>query len=153
NPGDALRGGHRHRLSAGGGGPGRRRAKWRARFGRRGSAAPAPRRRGRGSAARGARGAAGVLGPRATPPRPPLPPPPPPPPAHPWRRTPKGKAAAPHRGMGRVGKIMAAPGGRASGDPSLIGPAKAEPAGRTKDHPYECPIPADVGPPLDMAAD
>jgi aminobenzoyl-glutamate utilization protein B len=35
----------------------------------------------------------------------------------------------------------------------LIPRAKADLAARTKDHPYVCPIPTDVGPPLDMAAD
>jgi len=52
-----------------------------------------------------------------------------------------------------VAKIMASTGVQALSDPTLIARAKADLAARTKDHPYVCPIPADVGPPLDMAAD
>jgi len=50
-------------------------------------------------------------------------------------------------------KIMAASAVQAITDETLIARAKADLAVRTKDHPYECPIPTDVGPPLDMAAD
>jgi aminobenzoyl-glutamate utilization protein B len=48
---------------------------------------------------------------------------------------------------------MAATGVQALTDSALIPSAKADLAARTKDHPYVCPIPEDVGPPLDMAAD
>ena len=67
---------------------------------------------------------------------------------HAWR-----KAPAAHKGMVHVAKIMAATAVQAITDESLIPRAKADLAARTKEHPYECPIPTDVGPPLDMAAD
>ena len=37
-------------------------------------------------------------------------------------------------------------------DETLIPRAKADLAARTRDHPYVCPIPTDVKPPLDMSA-
>jgi aminobenzoyl-glutamate utilization protein B len=74
-------------------------------------------------------------------------------PGHSWQLTAQGKTPAAHKGMVHVAKIMAATGVQAFSDPSLIARAKADLAARTKDHPYVCPIPADVGPPLDMAAD
>ena len=55
--------------------------------------------------------------------------------------------------MAHVAKIMAATAVQAFSDPDLLARAKADLAARTKDHPSECPIPANVGPPLDMAAD
>jgi aminobenzoyl-glutamate utilization protein B len=55
--------------------------------------------------------------------------------------------------MVHVAKIMAATCVQAFTDPGLIAHAKADLAARTQDHPYVCPIPTDVGPPLDMAAD
>ena len=74
-------------------------------------------------------------------------------PGHSWQLTAQGKTPAAHKGMVHVAKIMAATGVQALCDPALIARAKADLAVRTKDHPYVCPIPADVGPPLDMAAD
>jgi aminobenzoyl-glutamate utilization protein B len=55
--------------------------------------------------------------------------------------------------MVHVAKILTATGVQALSDPTLIARAKADLAARTRDHPYVCPIPTDVGPPLDMAAD
>jgi aminobenzoyl-glutamate utilization protein B len=55
--------------------------------------------------------------------------------------------------MVHVAKIMAATAVQALTDETLIPRAKADLTARTKDHPYACPIPTDVGPPLDMAAD
>src|ERR1700736_6650199 len=74
-------------------------------------------------------------------------------PGHSWQLTAQGKTPAAHKGMVHVAKIMAATGVQAFTDPGLIAHAKADPAARTKDHPYVCPIPTDVGPPLDMAAE
>ena len=37
-------------------------------------------------------------------------------------------------------------------DKTLIARAKADLAARTAEEPYECPIPPDTKPPLDMAA-
>src|SRR6201993_5135192 len=74
-------------------------------------------------------------------------------PGHSWQLTAQGKTPAAKKGMVHVAKIMAATGVQALTDPALVARAKADLAARTKDHPYVCPIPADVGPPLDMAAD
>jgi aminobenzoyl-glutamate utilization protein B len=67
---------------------------------------------------------------------------------HAWR-----KAPAAHKGMVHVAKIMAATAVPAFADATLIPRVKADLAARTQGSPYVCPIPADVGPPLDMAAD
>jgi aminobenzoyl-glutamate utilization protein B len=74
-------------------------------------------------------------------------------PGHSWQLTAQGKTPAAHKGMVHVAKIMAATGVQAITDPTLIPRAKADLVARTQDHPYACPIPADIGPPLDMAAD
>jgi aminobenzoyl-glutamate utilization protein B len=74
-------------------------------------------------------------------------------PGHSWQLTAQGKTPAAHKGMVHVAKIMAATAVQAFSDATLIPRAKADLAARTKDHPYVCPIPTDVGPPLDMAAD
>ena len=74
-------------------------------------------------------------------------------PGHSWQLTAQGKTPAAHKGMVHVAKVMAATGVQALCDPALIARAKADLIARTKDHPYACPIPDDVGPPLDMAAD
>jgi aminobenzoyl-glutamate utilization protein B len=74
-------------------------------------------------------------------------------PGHSWQLTAQGKTPAAHKGMAHVAKIMAATGVQAITDPTLIPRAKADLEARTTDHPYACPIPADIGPPLDMAAD
>jgi aminobenzoyl-glutamate utilization protein B len=74
-------------------------------------------------------------------------------PGHSWQLTAQGKTPAAHKGMVHVAKVMAATAVQAIMDEALIPRAKADLAARTKDHPYVCPIPADVGPPLDMAAD
>jgi aminobenzoyl-glutamate utilization protein B len=47
---------------------------------------------------------------------------------------------------------MAATAVQAFSDKALIASAKADLAARTEEHPYVCPIPTDVKPPLDMAA-
>ena len=74
-------------------------------------------------------------------------------PGHSWQLTAQGKTPAAKKGMVHVAKIMAATGVQALTDTTLIPRAKTDLAARTRDHPYVCPIPQDVGPPLDMAAD
>ena len=74
-------------------------------------------------------------------------------PGHSWQLTAQGKTPAAKKGMVHVAKVMAATAVQALQDNSLIERAKADLTARTKEHPYVCPIPGDIGPPLDMAAD
>jgi aminobenzoyl-glutamate utilization protein B len=73
-------------------------------------------------------------------------------PGHSWQLTAQGKTPAAKKGMVHVAKVMAATAVQAIEDKMLIARAKADLAARTKAQPYVCPIPADAGPPLDMAA-
>ena len=73
-------------------------------------------------------------------------------PFHTWQVTAQGKTAAAHKGMAHVAKVMAATAVQALADETLIPRAKADLKARTREHPYVCPIPTDIGPPLDMAA-
>jgi aminobenzoyl-glutamate utilization protein B len=73
-------------------------------------------------------------------------------PGHSWQLTAQGKTPAAHKGMVHVAKVMAATAVQALQDETLIPRAQSDLKARTKDHPYVCPIPADIGPPLDMAA-
>ncbi len=73
-------------------------------------------------------------------------------PGHSWQLTAQGKTPAAHKGMVHVAKVMAATAVQALEDETLVPRAKADLKARTKEHPYVCPIPADIGPPLDMAA-
>jgi len=73
-------------------------------------------------------------------------------PGHSWQLTAQGKTPAAHKGMVHVAKVMAATAVQALGDETLIPRAMADLKARTREHPYVCPIPADIGPPLDMAA-
>jgi aminobenzoyl-glutamate utilization protein B len=50
-----------------------------------------------------------------------------------------------------VAKVMAATACKALTDPALRAAAKADHAARTARHPYRCPIPQEIAPPLDMA--
>jgi aminobenzoyl-glutamate utilization protein B len=73
-------------------------------------------------------------------------------PGHSWQLTAQGKTPAAKKGMVHVAKVMASTAVAALTDPTLIARAKADLAARTKDTPYDSPIPADAKPPLDMAA-
>ena len=72
-------------------------------------------------------------------------------PLHSWQVVAQGKMPAAHKGMVHVAKVMAATACKLLTDEALRDAAKADHAARTARHPYRCPIPADVAPPLDMA--
>ena len=72
-------------------------------------------------------------------------------PFHSWQLVTQGKMPAAHKGMVHVAKVMAATACKVLTDPALLAAARADHAARTSRHPYLCPIPADVMPPLDMA--
>ncbi|MDQ1077839.1 M20 family metallopeptidase [Pseudoroseomonas cervicalis] len=72
-------------------------------------------------------------------------------PFHSWQLTAQGKSPHAHKGMVHVAKVMAATAAAALQQPELIAAAKADLARRLGGQPYECPIPAEAGPPLDMA--
>ncbi|WP_024512365.1 M20 family metallopeptidase [Bradyrhizobium sp. ARR65] len=72
-------------------------------------------------------------------------------PLHSWQLVAQGKMPAAHKGMVHVAKVMAATACKLLGDEALLAAAKADHGARTARHPYRCPIPDDVAPPLDMA--
>jgi aminobenzoyl-glutamate utilization protein B len=72
-------------------------------------------------------------------------------PFHSWQMTAQGKTGYAHKAMVQVAKAMAATGAAAILDPALIAEAKADLEARTSRHPYECPIPEGVQPPLGMS--
>ncbi|RVT92081.1 amidohydrolase [Rhodovarius crocodyli] len=72
-------------------------------------------------------------------------------PLHSWQMTAQGKSGHAHAGMVHVAKIMAATAVAAIENPALIEAAKADLAKRLAGTPYDCPIPAENMPPLDMA--
>jgi aminobenzoyl-glutamate utilization protein B len=72
-------------------------------------------------------------------------------PFHTWQVVAQGKTPAAHKGMVQVAKAMAALGARAFTDPAFVAAAKADHAKRTAKHPYVCPIPEGVQPPLTMS--
>jgi aminobenzoyl-glutamate utilization protein B len=73
-------------------------------------------------------------------------------PGHSWQLTAQGKTPAAHKGMVHVAKAMASTAVRAFADETLIRRARADLEARLEAHPYVCPVPADVKPPLDMAS-
>jgi aminobenzoyl-glutamate utilization protein B len=73
-------------------------------------------------------------------------------PGHSWQLTAQGKTPAAHKGMVHVAKAMASTAARAFEDETLIRRARADLEARLEAHPYVCPVPADVKPPLDMAS-
>jgi aminobenzoyl-glutamate utilization protein B len=74
-------------------------------------------------------------------------------PFHSWQLTAQGKSPAAHKGMVHAAKVMAATGRRLFEDPGLLARAKAEHARALAAEPYVCPLPADVRPPIPMAAE
>jgi aminobenzoyl-glutamate utilization protein B len=72
-------------------------------------------------------------------------------PLHSWQVVAQGKMPAAHKGMVHVAKVMAGTACKLLSDDALRAAAKADHAERTTRHPYRCPIPDDVAPPLDMA--
>jgi aminobenzoyl-glutamate utilization protein B len=69
-------------------------------------------------------------------------------PGHSWQITAQGKSGQAKKGMVHAAKVMAGVAVDALGKPSLIARAKADLAARTQAAPYECPMPADVQPPV-----
>jgi aminobenzoyl-glutamate utilization protein B len=72
-------------------------------------------------------------------------------PLHTWQVVAQGKSAAAHKAMVQVAKAMAGIGVKALTEPALIEAAKADLKKRTARTPYQCPLPADVAPPLHMS--
>jgi aminobenzoyl-glutamate utilization protein B len=69
-------------------------------------------------------------------------------PGHSWQITAQGKSGQAKKGMVNAAKVMAAVAVDALNDAALIARAKADLKARTQTMPYECPLPADVEPPL-----
>ena len=73
-------------------------------------------------------------------------------PGHSWQLTAQGKTPAAHKGMVHTAKIMATTAIDVLRDPALLAQAKADHQARVEKTPYRSPIPADLLPPLRMAA-
>jgi len=69
-------------------------------------------------------------------------------PGHSWQITAQGKSGQAKKGMVQAAKVMAAVAVEALDDPSLVARAKADHKARTEATPYDCPLPADVKPPI-----
>ena len=69
-------------------------------------------------------------------------------PGHSWQITAQGKSGQAKKGMVHAAKVMAGVAVDALADPALIARAKADHKARTDATPYDCPLPADVKPPL-----
>ncbi len=69
-------------------------------------------------------------------------------PGHSWQITAQGVVPAAHKGMVHAAKVMAGTAMEALRDSALVAAAKADHHKRTGGRPYECPIPADVSPPI-----
>ena len=69
-------------------------------------------------------------------------------PGHSWQITAQGKSGQAKKGMVAAAKVMAGVAVDALDDPSLIARAKADLKARTDATPYDCPLPADVKPPI-----
>jgi aminobenzoyl-glutamate utilization protein B len=69
-------------------------------------------------------------------------------PGHSWQITAQGKSGQAKKGLVNAAKVMAAVAVDALNDAALIARAKADLKARTEATPYDCPLPADVQPPL-----
>ena len=74
-------------------------------------------------------------------------------PGHSWQLTAQGKSGIAHKGLVHVAKIMAGTAVDAISNPEILAAAKADHKARTDAHPYVCPLPADVKPPIGMSGD
>lgn len=72
-------------------------------------------------------------------------------PFHSWQFTGQGKAAAAHKGLVHVAKVMAGTAVDLLRDEALIRSAKADFHERLGGQVYECPIPAGIAPALEMS--
>ena len=73
-------------------------------------------------------------------------------PFHSWQLTGQGKTSFAHKGLVHVAKVMAGTALDALRDPSVIAESKQDLKARTGGTPYVCPLPAEVGPALDMSS-
>jgi aminobenzoyl-glutamate utilization protein B len=69
-------------------------------------------------------------------------------PGHSWQITAQGKSGQAKKGMVHAAKVMAGVAVDALADPALIARARADHKARTDVTPYDCPLPADVKPPI-----
>ena len=69
-------------------------------------------------------------------------------PAHSWQAVAIGKSSIAHKAMLFAAKSLALSAARLMDEPETLSRARREFLARTKDHPYVCPIPADVPPRL-----
>ena len=69
-------------------------------------------------------------------------------PGHSWQITAQGKSGQAKKGLVHAAKVMAGVAVAALHDPALIARAKADHKARTDATPYDCPLPADIEPPL-----
>jgi aminobenzoyl-glutamate utilization protein B len=69
-------------------------------------------------------------------------------PGHSWQITAQGKSGQAKKGMVHAAKLMAGVAVDALADPELVARAKADHKARTEATPYDCPLPADVKPPI-----
>jgi aminobenzoyl-glutamate utilization protein B len=73
-------------------------------------------------------------------------------PGHSWQLTAQGKLPAAHKGLVHVAKVMAGTALDVIHDPALLARAKTDHQARIGKTPYECPLPADLDPPIRMSA-
>ncbi len=69
-------------------------------------------------------------------------------PFHSWQLTAQGKSPVAHKGMEHAAKVMASTARQLFESPALLAAAKAEHDARLAAHPYVCPMPDDVMPPI-----
>ncbi|MDE3027059.1 MAG: amidohydrolase [Paracoccaceae bacterium] len=69
-------------------------------------------------------------------------------PFHSWQLTAQGKSPIAHKGMEHAAKVMASTARQLFESPALLAAAKAEHDARLAAHPYICPMPDDVMPPI-----
>lgn len=69
-------------------------------------------------------------------------------PGHSWQLTAQGKMPAAHKGLAHVAKIMAATAIDVLTDKMLLAQVKKAHFEQTQENPYQCPIPAEVKPPV-----
>ncbi|WP_312797810.1 M20 family metallopeptidase [Tianweitania sp.] len=71
---------------------------------------------------------------------------------HTWQMVTQGKLPAAHKGMTSAAVVLASSAIDLMQDAELLAAAKAEFKLRRGGRPYECPIPADISPPVEQAA-
>jgi aminobenzoyl-glutamate utilization protein B len=71
-------------------------------------------------------------------------------PGHSWQITAQGKSGQAKKGLVHAAKVMAAVAVEVLADPTLLARAKADHQARIQTTPDECPLPADVKPPIEL---